>query len=261
MARAWAPVVMFREFANHKVDDPELALEKTVLDCGAGGRYPPLALFHQHGYDAFGIDISQTQIEYAQAFCAEYDIALNLQRGDVRNLPFEDRSFSFVYEFWSIGHLTKVDIAVATREMIRVLKKGGYLFLGFMTSDIWPNGPETRPGSGEVLFHEGGSMVLHSIYDDNEPDQYFAGMTIALKEKRILWMGPYRADQTREEWNADWKRRGPATLRRSGPVCMTSGWNAPFIPTCTTSYKNPYSGRIGSDDSPLEADGSVAEDE
>ena len=204
MATRWSPLLMFRGFANAKVNDPELALEKTVLDCGAGGSYPPLALFHQHGYDVWGIDISDTEIDRAQAFCAQQDIALNLQQGDVRNLSFGDQSFCFVYEFMSICHLTRADTAVAIKEMTRVLKNGGYLFLGFIGSEIWPIGPETSPGSGEVLFKAGDSMVLHSVYDDNEPDQYFAGMEIVHKEKRTLWMRSYMATLSREAWDADW---------------------------------------------------------
>ena len=62
LATWWSPVMMFRGFADNQVDNPELGLEKTVLDCGAGGRYPPLALFHQHGYDAFGITEESTSV-------------------------------------------------------------------------------------------------------------------------------------------------------------------------------------------------------
>lgn len=208
LATRWSPVMMFRDYANHKLDNPDLALDKTVLDCGAGGSYPPLALFQQHGYDATGIDVSQTELDQAQAFCAEHDITLKLQKGDVRDLPFEDQTFSFVYEFYSICHLSRADTAIAIGEMTRVLKNGGYLFLGFITSEIWPNGPETSPGSGEVLFHEGDSMVLHSVYEANEADRYFAEMAIVYKEKRTIWLRNYVAAQTREDWNADWKLEG-----------------------------------------------------
>ncbi|MHA1290912.1 MAG: hypothetical protein ACTSPB_26300, partial [Candidatus Thorarchaeota archaeon] len=40
-------------------------LEKKILDCGAGGRFPPLAIFHQHGFETHGIDLSDDQIERA----------------------------------------------------------------------------------------------------------------------------------------------------------------------------------------------------
>ena len=40
-------------------------LEKIVLDCGAGGDYPPLALFSEYGYKTQGIEISDLQIEKA----------------------------------------------------------------------------------------------------------------------------------------------------------------------------------------------------
>ena len=49
-----------------------------VLDCGAGGQNPPLALFRKHGYDAYGIDISDNAIEEAENFAAVYDLDFKL---------------------------------------------------------------------------------------------------------------------------------------------------------------------------------------
>jgi len=41
-------------------------LEKEILDCGAGGKEPPLYIFHQFGYKTHGVDISEEQVEKAQ---------------------------------------------------------------------------------------------------------------------------------------------------------------------------------------------------
>ncbi|MFX0095295.1 MAG: class I SAM-dependent methyltransferase, partial [Candidatus Hodarchaeota archaeon] len=72
-------------------------LEKKVLDCGAGGARPPLALFRQRRYESYGIDISKKSIESANIFARKNHLKLNIQLGDMKAIPFEDESFSFVY--------------------------------------------------------------------------------------------------------------------------------------------------------------------
>jgi hypothetical protein len=54
------------------------------------------------------------------------------------------------------------------------------------------------------LFRAGDAMVLHSVFDDNEPDRYFTGMEIVFKEKRTFWLRNIMATVSREEWNGDW---------------------------------------------------------
>ncbi len=44
-----------------------------ILDCGAGGETPPLGLFHESGFETWGIDISPEQLQRGTenliAFC------------------------------------------------------------------------------------------------------------------------------------------------------------------------------------------------
>ncbi len=201
-----APVYTFREFLNVRLNDPAAKLGKKILDCGAGGGYPPLSLFYEHGYETFGIDISEREIKRADAFCKENGMLLNIRQGDMRSIPFEDEAFSAVYEFYSMCHLTKKDTGVAIQEMTRVLKPGGYCFLGFMSADIWPvPGIEKKSGSGEFWSHEAGDEeVVHSAYADDEPDSYFTGLEIIQKEKRMQWLLRFK-ELSREDWAAKWE--------------------------------------------------------
>ncbi len=73
-----------------------------ILDCGAGGSIPPLALFRQEGFEAWGIDISKAELEKARAFCHRAGMQVNLKQGDMRCIPFGDQSFDFVYEHFSM---------------------------------------------------------------------------------------------------------------------------------------------------------------
>ena len=48
-----------------------MALEKWVLDCGAGGDDLPLSLFCQYGYQTHGIEIAESALVEANRFCRE----------------------------------------------------------------------------------------------------------------------------------------------------------------------------------------------
>ena len=87
-------------------------MDKTILDCGAGGDLPPLALFLSKHYNVAGIEIDPAQIEKANAFAKKENMELNIRQGDMRNLPFADETFSFVYSYNSIFHMKKQDILI-----------------------------------------------------------------------------------------------------------------------------------------------------
>jgi len=156
-------------------------LERRVLDCGAGGKYPPLTLFHDRGYETYGIEIRKTQLERAQIFCESNNIDLNIFRADMRKIPFGDESFSFVFAYESIFFLTERNIAIAISEIKRVLKPKGLCFITFRSVDDTERRTfsETHPvrimlGSKRVTYHE-----------DNELEMYFSRFKILRKKKRI----------------------------------------------------------------------------
>jgi ubiquinone/menaquinone biosynthesis C-methylase UbiE len=173
-----------------------------ILDCGAGGAIPPLALFHQHGFETWGIDISLDELEKARQFCTQAGIELGLKQGDMRSIPFEDQSFDFVYEHYSMCHLDKRDTAVAVNEMWRVLKPGGLCFLGVISTDSWPHslfGEERAPG--EFYGEEGGvPNVLHSLLRDQEMDEIVSPWTVLAKEKHVQYLRQAAAETSMEEW-------------------------------------------------------------
>jgi ubiquinone/menaquinone biosynthesis C-methylase UbiE len=162
-------------------------LGKEVLDCGAGGRTPPLALFYEYGYKTHGIDISNRALEEAERFCQEHNMILNIKKGDIRDIPFEDGSLSFAYSINTICHHSKSDVIVAMKEIERVLKTNGLCYVNFGSVDRpMPNiGQEIRKGEW-LKVREDGTRHFHSYYEDNEPDTYFSSFEILRKEKRII---------------------------------------------------------------------------
>ena len=161
-------------------------MEKVVLDCGAGGDCPPLALFKEHGYKTFGIEMSDSQIQKSEIFSQDHDISLNIIKGDIRNLPFNDESMSYVYSFNTIFHMKKEDIAKAVSEIRRVLKPGGICFINFLSTDDEDYGNGVKVEEGSYMQMEDDQEVIHTYYKDNEAEEHFEGMKIVYKEKRIL---------------------------------------------------------------------------
>jgi SAM-dependent methyltransferase len=187
-----------------------------VLDCGAGGRVPPVALFAQQGFEAFGVDIGAEQLALADQFCKEYGIAVDLRHGDMRALPFEDERFDYVFEQYAMCHLSKEDTAKAVNEMYRVLKPGGMALLGVISINCWPKslfGEEKLPG--EFWVEEHGELTRHSMFTDAEADALVAGWEIYSREKQVSYLRDAALEISLEDWMAlrdgqgeeDWRAR------------------------------------------------------
>lgn len=101
--------------------------EKTrkILEGGCGnGQF--VYAFHKLGYDAYGVDYAPKTINKIKTSFPH----LNVRAGDVRSLEFPDAYFD---GYWSIGVIEHFfdGYQPILREMKRVLKDGGYLFLTF----------------------------------------------------------------------------------------------------------------------------------
>ena len=195
------PVYAFLSLINAN-QNGDVNRGKKILDCGAGGTTPPLTLFHQHGFDIWGIDCSDEQIKKATDFLNEQGIQAHLRKGDMRQIPFEDETFDYVYEHYSMCHLSKEDTGQAVQEMHRVLKTGGMCFLGVISMDTWPRsgfGEEREPGQ----FWERKNQdedVLHSMFTDEEADQLVSDWEIISKEKRVLYMRESAQETSMDTW-------------------------------------------------------------
>ena len=158
---------------------------KLVLDCGAGGNMPPLSLFHEHGYQTCGIELSQSQVEKANAFGQSRGQTLNIQQGDMTKLPYDNQVFDCVYSYNSIFHMKKKQIEMSISEMKRVLKKDGLMFVNFLSVDDFRcgEGPHLGNNQYEQMDDE---PVIHSYFEVDEAERYFKDMKILSKERRVL---------------------------------------------------------------------------
>ena len=216
------PVYGFLSVITARQTQDQAPPQRKILDCGAGGPVPPLALFHQHGFEGWGIDSSDEQLDKARQFCEEQGIELSLRKGDMRQIPFEDETFDYVYEHYSMCHLSKRDTAQAVSEMYRVLKRGGLSFLGIVSADSWPKssfGQEREPG--EYWTQEGGDEPrLHSMFTDLEADELVSSWEIVSREKHVKYLPEEAEEMSLEAWMA--------LYEEAGDTCTPEEWRTRY---------------------------------
>jgi len=210
-------VYRFLSQMSARLDSGQTLAGKRILDCGAGGPVPPLAIFAEQGMECVGIDISDRQLERARSFVEQARLPIALQQADMRDLPFPDSLFDVVYEYHSMCHLNTADTVRTIAEMRRVLKPDGLAFFGLISSESWPlsaYGEERSPG--EYWMVEGGEEIHHSIFSDDASDALVVNWELLTKEKTVLHVGGDCV--SKEAW---------AMLHAEAPTpCSLEEWNA-----------------------------------
>lgn len=132
-----------------------LGIEKSILDCGAGGRNPPLYLFYIYGFKCSGIDIAEDSICKAHDFEKTNNCFLNIENGDFRSINRANNSYGCCYSYNSVFHMNKTDVVKSIKEMIRVTNNDGLIYFNVLSKN-------------DMLFGKGREVELDTFYDDDE---------------------------------------------------------------------------------------------
>lgn len=95
------------------------------LGCGSGANLWPVA---REGFNAYGVDYSQTGLGLCQQMLESWGVKATLSLADMTSLPFEDGMFDVVFDVVSIQHLTFSQHIDVYQEAFRVLKDEGTFF-------------------------------------------------------------------------------------------------------------------------------------
>lgn len=174
------PLYNFLKYCNSSTH------KKIVLDCGAGGSNPPLSLFHEFNYKTYGIELSHSQLKKAENFCKTNKMDLNIIKGDMTKIPFDDEFFSFLFSYNTSVHMSKEQFNSALDEFLRVLKPGGLCYVNFLSEECDSFGKGVEIRQGEFMQNEEEEEVLYSHYKEAEVEQYLKGFNIIYKEKRLV---------------------------------------------------------------------------
>lgn len=98
-----------------------------TLDIGIGDGYLLEGL--SKGFEIFGIDISEQNIESTKKLFAEKNIKANLQLGSIDKMPFQDNTFDFIVASDVLEHIDKEKLKKALKEIYRILSKEGFFLV------------------------------------------------------------------------------------------------------------------------------------
>ena len=141
---------------------------RRVLDAGCGvGRH--LLPLRQAGFQVWGADCDGQVLQLLKASLAHSGapaVVSNLVQADLNRLPFSPGAFDLVVSVNVVNHGDAATFRDYCREMARVLKKGGHLFINVSPREFaekvkLPQTRELEPGTLVDIATPDGAMVHH----------------------------------------------------------------------------------------------------
>ena len=100
------------------------------------------------GVDISGLDLSEKILQQARSLHP----GMHFQKSNMLGLDFANNSIGGIVSFYAIVHFTRQQVAGAFKEMYRVLKPGGVLFIAFHIGDETIRINEFHGASIEIDF-------------------------------------------------------------------------------------------------------------
>lgn len=150
------------------------------LDIGCGlGRHAKC--MSEFGIDAYGFDLSEVAIQQSKDWFNEIgkaELADNMRVASVTELPYEDEYFDLAVSH-SVFDSMSMDIAFAgMKEVIRVLKKGAYMYLDLLVKEADEEMELTTPGQ------EG---TVRTFFLEKDLNKLFGDNLEVIERKIIIW--------------------------------------------------------------------------
>jgi len=149
-----------------------------VLDLGCGAGRHQVYLTKQ-GFEAHGIDISQTGLQLTKERLKTQKLDGHLIRCDMKMLPYVDLCFDAVISLHTIYHQKLKGVQETVSEIKRVLRKKGNMLLNFLSKRTYSYGKGVEIEENTFVEQEGTEKgVIHHFTDKEELKHLFVGFKI-----------------------------------------------------------------------------------
>ena len=172
---------------EHVVQFAGLLLEKKAvkvldLDCGAGRH---AIYFAKRGFEAYGVDFSETGLRMARKRLGKEKMDAFLVRCDMKMLPFVGSCFDAVTCTRAIYHQKVAGIQEVLHEIGRILKKNGLLLADFLSKRTYSYGKGLEVEESTFVEQDGVERgILHHFTDEKELKELFKDFMIINLELR-----------------------------------------------------------------------------
>jgi ubiquinone/menaquinone biosynthesis C-methylase UbiE len=152
---------------------------KKILDLGCGtGRH--LVYLAKRGFDVYGLDESRTGLKIARKWLKDEQLTAHLKICDLYNkYPFKNEFFDAVISTRAIHHGSSKNVKKAIKEVSRVLKPNGIIFIIVPTSSKTQSVKSKKVEPHVYVPLEGHEKGLpHLIFNKSLIKEYFRNFKI-----------------------------------------------------------------------------------
>lgn len=109
---------------------------KDILDLGCGiGRHS--ILFKQKGFNTYAMDLSRDAINKASRWARNLNLQIDFKVDNMTNLPYDNEMMDAIFAYYVISHTDTKGVIQILKEIRRVLKNQGEVYLTFGSKDSW----------------------------------------------------------------------------------------------------------------------------
>jgi ubiquinone/menaquinone biosynthesis C-methylase UbiE len=163
------------DFAR-RLKEKKHGLRVLDLGCGAGRHTVYLA---GQGFEVHGADSSRTGLELTRKRLKTHDLRGQVLKCDMKWLPYVDSCFDTVVCLHAIYHQNPAGIRRTISEITRLLRKGGFLLVNFLSTRTYSYGRGVKVGKDTFVGQEGVEKgVMHHFVDEREIRNFFRRLTI-----------------------------------------------------------------------------------
>lgn len=140
---------------------------ETLLDLGCGlGRHT--LYFAEKGFSVSALDLSPEAVIATAALLTAHGFRPDCRKGDMVCLPYPENSFDRIFSYRVISHQDTKGVAQVIREIARVLKPGGRIFVTLCSKAhaAWQDPNFPRVDENTLLKTEGAEVNVPHFFAD-----------------------------------------------------------------------------------------------